>query len=479
MLGPYEKKNCLLVVHDVYQDFNMFPLGVGYLASILREKGYSVEIYCMDVFHYTNEMLEKKLFNSEYDLIGTGFMNARFEETIIDLCNSINKYKKDAWFFLGGLGPTPIAEYVLKRTKTDFVLMGDAELTLIELLEAKLENKPLDKILGLAFRRGNKVTINDRRPPLRDLDSLPFPAWDLFPMQSYTQEFLWPGMEKNEKFIPICASRGCTDTCNFCYRMEKGIRFRKLEKVIEEIKLIKERYGVTFFMFVDELFVFPRKRVFEFEDLLKKNNLKIKWYCQSRADLFDEEVANSLKRSGCKFVNIGIESMDQAVLDKMNKRMTVEQNIKALEVANKVDIGLGLNFLWGQENDTEETLRKNVEALKSYNKFDQIRTIRPPTPYPGSSMYNDAINKGLLKGPEDFFKKFKNSDLLVVNMTEFSDKKFYELLFEANKELILHHFKNTTKDMKEAQKLIDDFHNLYFKKKYSFRGARTYKNKNS
>ena len=96
------KKNVLLIVHDVYQDFNNFPLPYGYLAAMLQKYGYSVEVYCMDVFHYTNAQLEKKLFNSEYDLIGLGFMPARFEETIVGLCESVNKYKKKAWFFLGG-----------------------------------------------------------------------------------------------------------------------------------------------------------------------------------------------------------------------------------------------------------------------------------------------------------------------------------------------------------------------------------------
>ena len=94
MSNPY-KKNVLLIVHDVYQDFNAFPLAYGYLAAMLRKYGYSVEVYCMDVFHYTNEQLEKKLINSEYDLIGAGFMPARFEKTIVGLCASVKKHKKN------------------------------------------------------------------------------------------------------------------------------------------------------------------------------------------------------------------------------------------------------------------------------------------------------------------------------------------------------------------------------------------------
>ena len=402
------KKNVLLIVHDVYQDFNNFPLPYGYLAAMLQKSGYSVEVYCMDVFHYTNQQLETKLINSQYDLIGVGFMGARFEETIIDLCKSINKYKKDAWFFLGGPGPTPIPEYMLQRTKADLVLMGEAEHSIVETMHAKIGKMQLEEIKGIAYRDGENIKINPRRPVFRDLDSLPWPSWDLFPMQSYTKSFKMPGQDIEEKSCSLISARGCTDTCSFCYRIEKGLRVRSLTEVVKEMKYLNEKYGVTFFSFLEELSTFPRERVFEFEKLLKENNLtNVKWICNARSPLFDEEVATSLKRAGCVFVNIGFESVTQGVLDGMNKRALVEDNIRALQVANKVDIGVGLNFIWGFANDTEETLWKNVEAIKTYTKFDQVRTIRPPTPYPGSPLYYEAINKGILSGPDDFFKKFK------------------------------------------------------------------------
>ena len=473
MSNPY-KKNVLLIVHDVYQDFNAFPLAYGYLAAMLRKYGYSVEVYCMDVFHYTNEQLEKKLLNSEYDLIGSGFMPARFVETIVPLCASVNKHKKNAWFFLGGPGPTPIPEYMLQKLKVDMVVLGEAEHTIIEIMEAKEGKQKLADIKGIAYWDGNTIKINQRRPLFRDLDALPWPAWDLFPMMSYTNSVKLSGMDEEEKMMSIIASRGCTDTCNFCYRIEKGLRLRDLREVIKEIKYLMNMYGTTFFSFDDELFVFPRERMFEFERLLNENNIKISYWCNSRAAMFDEELAECLKRTGCKLVNIGFESVDQKVLDNMNKRITVDENLNALEVANKVNIGLGINFLWGFEADTKETLWKNVEAIKRFNQFDQVRTIRPPSPYPGSPLYYEAIQKGLLKGPDDFFKKFKNSDLMTVNFTRFSDEECYKLLFEANKELVLHHFRSTTGDMQEAQRIIDGFYRLYFEGDYKFRGARLY-----
>lgn len=470
-----QKGKVLLIVHDIYQKDNQFPLGIAYLATVLKKEGVDVKICCQDIFHYSNEELAKLfLKNTSYDLIGIGFLAARFKETILDLCATVNKFKKDAWLILGGHGPSPIPGYMLEKTKADIIAIGEAEETIVDLLKCKISGSDLSKIKGIAYRKNEKVIINERREPIRDLDSIPFPDWSLFPMDKYTTCLKLFRGTKDDKTLGILTGRGCINRCNFCYRMEKGIRFRSIKNVIEEMLLLNDKYGVNYFFMSDELFVFSKKRVFEFQDALKRNNLRIKFSCNARVDIFDEEIVNSLKESGCQFINFGMESSDQKVLDLMNKNTTVEQNIMAAEVTNKVGVGLGLNFIWGNKKDTEKSLKDNVKLIKKYNLYDQIRTIRPVTPYPGSELYYEAIEKGLLLGPEDFFNKFKNSDLLTVNFTDIPEKKFYKLLFEANKELITDHFIHTTKDMDSANKLIKGFYDLYFKRKINFRGARHY-----
>lgn len=107
-----ENGNVLFIIHDLYQEDNHFPLGIGYMAAVLKREGVDVDVYCQDVFHYTNEELAELLKRNEYDLICVGFLAARFRETIVDLCSVINTYKKNAWLVLGGHGPSPIPEYV-------------------------------------------------------------------------------------------------------------------------------------------------------------------------------------------------------------------------------------------------------------------------------------------------------------------------------------------------------------------------------
>lgn len=467
--------NVLFIIHDLYQDDNHFPLGIGYLSAVLKNEGAHIDVYCMDIFHYSNNELSEMLKVNSYDLICVGFLAARFKETVLDLCKVITTHKKSAWLILGGHGPSPIPEYILDKTQADVVVIGEGEDTLPEILKCKLVGGDLSKIHGIAFKDDGVLQTTGRRKPVHTLDSLPFPEWTLFPMEEYISCLKLFRYEPQDRCFGILTSRGCINRCNFCYRMEKGIRFRSIKNVIEEISILNERYGVNYFLMNDELFVYPKKRIFEFRDELQKTDIKIKFVCNARVDVFDKEVASCLKEAGCQFLNFGMESSDQNVLDLMHKNTSVEENIHAAEIAKTAKIGLGLNFIWGNLGDTEASLKNNAALIKKYTTYDYIRTIRPVTPYPGCDLYYYAIEKGLLKGPDDFFERFSNSDLMMVNFMEIPEKRVYELLFEVNKDLILDYYAHTSKDENAANKLIEEFRKLYFEGASTFRGARHYK----
>jgi len=464
----------LFVIHDLYQEDNVFPFGTGYMAACLKRSGTEVKIYSQDVFHYTNDELAGFLEENEFDIIGVGFLAARFKETVESLCETINLHKKNAWLVLGGPGPSSIPEYILQKTKADIIAIGEAEETIIELIKCKIGKGNLSKVEGIAYSIDDEIIVNERRQPIKNLDSIPFPEWSLFPIKKYTEHFKPSGATDKDVAFSIITGRGCVNRCNFCYRMEKGIRLRSVNNVVKELKILNEIYGINYLEIEDELFVVSKERIIEFRDALKREGLKIKFFCHARVDLFNREIAELLKECGCQFLNFGMESSDQSVLNLMNKNTTVEQNIKAAEIAKMMGMGLGLNFIWGNLGDTAESLRGNVEMIKKYNTYDQIRTIRPVTPYPGADLYYEAIRRGLLKGPEDFFNRFKNSDLVTVNFTDIPLDKYYDLLFAANKDLIIDHYMHTTKDMDAADNLIKDFYNLYFKDNVKFRGARSY-----
>ena len=172
----------------------------------------------------------------------------------------------------------------------------------------------------------------------------------------------------------------------------------------------------------------------------------------------------------------------------MGKHTKVEENIAAVENTIEAGIHPGLNFIWGDPGDSLESLDKIVKFLIQYDTLGQLRTVRPPTPYPGSPLYYKAIEEGKLAGPGDFFEKFVNSDRMTVNFTDLPDSEVYTALFKANSILIKNHFDKKIKlfdeDKKEcdlkAQQMIESFKRVYFPQTpedFKFRGARHYNKK--
>ena len=243
-VSDLKKMKALIVVHDNHQKGNVFPLGSGYIASMLKKTGVHVEVYCMDVFHYTNAELELKLKSNKYDMVLMGFMVPRFKKTVRSVCQIIKKnIDKKCWFILGGYGPSAIPEYIMKETGADIVCIGEADLTIVDLVKCKKGELPISSIHGIVYRDTltNKTISNQRREKNKSLDEIPFPLWEIFPLQLYIDNLKFAGMKDGDKAFPIISSRGCTDKCSFCFRLESGIRGRSVENVVEEMKILNSK----------------------------------------------------------------------------------------------------------------------------------------------------------------------------------------------------------------------------------------------
>jgi len=223
------------------------------------------------------------------------------------------------------------------------------------------------------------------------------------------------------------------------------------------------------------MFISSKDRLRSIAQELKDRGLQIKFSCSARVDGLNREKMELLKEMGCTFLNLGVESANDKILTNIAKNTTVKMNVKAIELAKEFGINTGINMLWNCPGDNEKTLRNNVDFLKTYQDYSQLRTIRFLTPYPGSPIYYQSIQEGKLKGPADFFERFKNSsDRITVNFTDLDTDTCHRFLFVANRDLIHDHQKHTDMTITEAERIIEDFRSLYFEKDVSFRGARHY-----
>jgi len=457
----------LLVVYDNDAYIHWFPQGLAYIASILEKRGDEVIIYSQDINHYGDEHLTRFLDTNRFDVVGVSVIAGYYQyRKLLRISEAVNNSKQRPFYIIGGHGPSPEPEYFLKKTGADVVVRGEGEITIVELLAALENRKPFNTVSGIAFMKDGEATITPDRPLMKDIDTIPFPAYHLFPIEHY-RLMRMPHVKNNDFVMPLLSGRGCTFKCNFCYRMDEGFRPRNNQSIIEEILFLKKTYGITYIAFADELLMSSIQRTLSLcEDFLKAG-LGIKWDCNGRLNYARPDVLKVMKKAGCVFINYGIEALDDQILKNMNKCLTVDQIVKGIEATLISGISPGFNIIFGNIGENKKTLSKGVKFLLKYDDGSQLRTIRPVTPYPGSPLYYYAIKNGLLKDCKDFYeRKHTNSDLVAVNFTDMKDEEFHKALFEANSKLINNYFKHKSKDF------VSQARKLYFSKNAAFRGFR-------
>lgn len=457
-----------MIAYDNDSFVHWFPLGIAYLASVLRNAGHEIIIYNQDVYHYPDTHLTEFLTKNHFDVVGVGVTGGYYQyHKLLRISEAIDKVPDRPFYMIGGHGPSPEPEYFLRKTKADVVVIGEGEITTPKLLEAFEKGIGLSEIKGIAFfdENGNCI-ITERQPLIKNLDSIPYPAYDLFPMNHYAL-MREPNIRNNERCLPILSSRGCPYSCNFCYRMDPGYRLRSPENIVKEMQFLIEKYEIRYFAFIDELFMVSVKRTTELCNAFIENELNVRWSCNGRLNIVTPKILELMKKAGCAFVNYGIESVDDEALKAMNKKLTVEQITNGIEATLAAGLSPGLNIIWGNIGEDASTLEKGVQFLLKYDDHAQMRTIRPVTPYPGSELYYYAIEKGLLRDVEDFYEnKHTNSDLVAVNFTNLSNKEFHKCLFNANTRLVENYYAHQKKRVNETMRL------LYIEEDASFRGFR-------
>ena len=457
----------LLVVYDNDSFISWFPQGIAYIASVCRKAGHEVKIYNQDVYHWPEEHLLALLNKEHFDVIGVSVIGGYYQyRKLLKISEAINKARQRPYYIIGGHGPAPEPEYFLKRTKADVVVIGEGEITVVELLEAIQGKRAFSSVNGIAYLEAGKCIKTVGRDLISNIDDILFPAWDLFPIDHYAL-LRMPHIENRDRCMPVLSGRGCTFTCNFCYRMDKGFRGRSPESIIEEINSLKKDYNISYIAFSDELLMSSPQRTILLCESFIKAKLNVKWDCNGRLNYAKPDILKLMKEAGCVFINYGIESMDEVALRAMNKALTVKQIISGIENTLSSGISPGYNIIFGNIGETAESLQKGVEILLKYDDHSQLRTIRPVTPYPGSPLYYYAIEKGLLKDCEDFYEnKHLNSDLLSVNFTDMNDDEVHRILYEANNKLIDNYYDAQIKGVRNTTR------KLYLEKDASFRGFR-------
>jgi len=331
-------------------------IGIGYIASYARGTHKDLNIRFIDT-RIAKETEIDAFLNTKYDIIGITSSSQVFLEAV-EIGNKIKKIFKNTPICIGGSHASTVKEDCLQGFPFDYAIYGEGEISFSELIGYLKGNVDISTINGLIYKNtSGSIIRNPPREIIKDIDSIPFPAYDLFNMSGYPQH-------------RITTSRGCPFNCVFCNSHSiwtNRWRKRSTKYLIEEIKILISKYKRKTIVFNDDSFNIDAKRVMNFCNELIIQKLNIIWSTSVRVDLITPEIAVKMKQSGCYNVSIGIESANNEVLKKMNKKTTIEKIYDGIIILRNAGIDVMGQFMIGNPGDNLDTVKESIEFAKMSN----------------------------------------------------------------------------------------------------------------
>lgn len=367
---------------------SLLPVGLGYLNAVLRCAGWQSQLANLSQFSW--KKIESLLAAERPDLFGISvFTHNRFDS--LKLAALAKKLNPSCFVVCGGPHATHRYREILARCRAvDAVVIGEGETTFSELVTClTAAGGRLDAVKGLAIRAGGKIVLTPHREPLPDLDVLPIPA-------AFFDNAVGVDIQRQLEFI--ITSRGCPAACLFCSSPRfwgKGLRFRSPQSIIDEIRFLRDHFGLLYFSIRDDTFTSDRRRVLEFCRLLLQEKIYILWNCQSRVSAVDEEMLCWMKRAGCECVQFGVESGSRKMLRELGKNITVEQIRQAAAAVRRVGINLSVYLITGIPGETDEDLHATLRLVQEIKPNDG--QVSPLVYYPGTPLFDAGVSSGAVK----------------------------------------------------------------------------------
>lgn len=354
------------------------PLGILYISAYLNEHGIENKIF--DTTFSSKPELKKFLVNEKPDIIAF-YVNLMTKLNVLEIIRFIKSTHslESSQVILGGPEVRYNASDLLKHG-ADFVVIGEGEETLLELIQKIIQtsNKDFKEIDGIGFKdNAGRIIFNAERNLISDINTLPYPNRNGIDLSKYQDA--WK-KRHGQNAISVSTMRGCPYTCKWCSRAVYGLTYRRRspDKVVEEVQKIKEDYNPDTIWFVDDVFTISHNWLSGFNEELKKNNFKIKYECITRADRMNEDVIKTLKESGCFRVWIGAESGSQRIIDAMDRRVKVEQVREMINLSRKYGIEAGTFIMLGYPGETEKDIEETINHLKKSNPHQFTITVAYP-----------------------------------------------------------------------------------------------------
>jgi len=419
------------------EDMKLEPLGLGYMSSYLKSFGFSVGIIDSWVRQLNLETIYNFINRHSPKIVGITTKTVNFENGVI-IADAVKKVSPDTIIIFGGYHVTFLDEEALaKNDSIDIIVRGEGEHTIVDLANYFLRNiGDLSKIDGITMRRNNKIIRTKERALICDLDTLPFP-------DRLSLDDTRVGVA-----VSVQTSRGCPSKCVFCAaRGLSGGRYRQrsAENIISEIEFLLSK-GVKSIFFQDDTITADIKRLQRFLCLIEDKGIKFRWNAESRVDALEKDLSiiKRMVNAGCVGLQFGIESGSQAILDSINKNITIKQIHKTLTATTKECIDVRCSFIIGHPQETLETMKETINLAKDIINLGALSMLAIACPFPGSDIYKQPEYYGLNIHHYDYSNY---SPQLAIMDTAFLTAKqlkkyHYEYVIELNRHLRQYRFQN-------------------------------------
>jgi anaerobic magnesium-protoporphyrin IX monomethyl ester cyclase len=454
------------------------PLGLMYIAAVLGKAGYKSEIldaFMVDYFVKKKgeafsvgmpfEQIKQEIVNRKPDIVGIAGPFSSQIENSVKISELAKQVDPSILTVVGGPHVTTVPKEFLEEAKNvDIAVMGEGEYAMLDIAKFFEGKKELRQILGVAYRQNGKVMVNSPRPFIRNLDNLPYPAYDLVDMNRYLTNKKIGYRSFRNRAISMVTSRGCPFNCCFCsvhLHMGKEFRAHSAVYVLKHIDYVVEKFNVENIFFEDDNLTFDLSRFEAICDGLIEKKTKIGWETPNgvRADCLNLNLLQKMKKSGAQSVFFGVESGDQQVLNNVIcKSLDLDRVVEVAKICKDIKLKTGAFYIIGFPGETKENMQRTVDfALKLKRDFDVGMHLFIATPSYGTRLYEDCIAKGYIRGDlswNSFAEARQPKGMPLISTEDFSPQEVKEIAakaMEAYKKLsLLNHIKNPKKALKTA-----------------------------
>lgn len=416
---------CLLVIPP-YNEFNasiyfyIMPMGMAYINTAMRQAGLDVSCINLNEYGYDEafEVLSEKIIKDEIGCVLCGALSASWR--ILKRVFSTAKAADPNVITIGGGGaytsePIPTAEV----TEVDYAVIGEGEITDVELVKALISGDDVRKVKGILYKEDGEYKQTPPREEIQDLDTIAFPSYEEFGMETYmdSQKLSYGyylNKLDNPRAISMILGRSCPYNCKFCFHPSGSkYRIRSLDNFFAELDIVMEKYHPNCILVLDELFSAKVERIYEFCERIKPYHLN--WLCQMRVDIVTKELMQTMKDAGCHSICYGLESHSETVLKNMRKYIDLSDIDRALEITYDVGIDIEANFIFGDEMEDMHTFYETMSWWFKNRKYG-IHLLMIET-YPGTGYYEELMKGKTLADR----KKFLQDSNFVINLTKSAD----------------------------------------------------------